>query len=519
MTPLSPPSPGLELRGIDKAFGPIQALHRVDFDLRPGEIHALIGENGAGKSTLIKTVAGALEPDAGEIGVQGRTFRSLTPRLSRELGIAVIYQHPPLFPDLTVAENMRLFLGPARAFCVIDRSRQIERARECLAAIGSNLDPTLEAGRLSMPEQQLVEIARALAAGAQWLILDEPTAALGADDASRLHQVLHALRAKGAGCCYISHRLEDITGLADRVTVLRDGRKVACLPAAEATGREMIRLMVGGERPPSDSSPPHVAQPDSSAPGTRTSPDSVLMRVEGLGCKSSHLREISFELRRGEILGLAGLVGSGRTELARVLFGLDPLTQGTIRIEGQLCRIESPADALSLGIAYLPEDRRRHGIIAELSVAANTSMASFRRMFPRGWLDLARERCEAQSWIERLRIRCQGPETLAGTLSGGNQQKTALARWLATSPRVLIADEPTQGIDVGAKAEIHRLLQSLASEGLAILLLSSDWPELLQLSDRIGVMRQGRLTAFFSKQEASPEAILSAALGHEVTAA
>lgn len=497
----TPPNPGLELREMRKSFGAVKALRGVSFDLRPGEIHALVGENGAGKSTLIKIAAGAHEPDSGTIRIGSKEFANLTPRTSRELGIAVIYQQPALFPELSIAENMALFLDTRGPFRRIPWRERRKNAESWLREAGADLDPDLEAGRLSMPEQQRVEIARALAAGAQWLILDEPTASLNERDAHHLLDVLTDLKKRGTGCIYISHRLEEISAIADRVTVLRDGQSVGTFEARALDSRQIIRLMVGRDATPQQKS-------STSACGD------VCLRVRSLSANATGLRNISFDLHRGEILGLAGLVGSGRTELARILFGLDRATSGEIRIEGRHPAPSHPAQAVERGIAYVPEDRRRHGVIPEMSVSANVTLAAHRRIFPRGWLNSEREKSETLEWIGRLDIRTSGPSAGVSTLSGGNQQKVALARWLATSPTILIVDEPTQGVDVGAKAEIHRLLQSWAAEGLSILLISSDLTEILHLSDRVGVMCQGTLACILSRASATPESVMSAALGN-----
>ena len=474
--------PLLELRQIEKSYAGVRALRGVSFDLRPGEVHALLGENGAGKSTLIKVVTGAVEPDAGAIVLGERAFPRLTPTEAHALGIACIYQQPALFPELSVAENLGLRLEPAAGLQRVDWLARRETAVRLLARIGAPIAPDAAVRTLSMPEQQLVEIACALGAGARIVIMDEPTASLTQREQELLFKVVAELRASGVGIIYISHRLEEIFRLADRVTVLRDGASVGTCAASAIDEAGLIKLMVGRE----------VAQ---IYPPATATPDLPVLQLEGVGCTASGVRDVSLEVRAGEVLGLAGLVGAGRTELARVLFGLTPATAGRIRIGRQEAVIRSPREAQDLGIAYVPEDRRRHGIILELPIAHNTTLAIHRKIFPRGFVRDRAEHELAAGYIQQLAIRTTGPAATGGSLSGGNQQKVALARWLATQPRLLILDEPTQGIDVGAKSEIHRLIRRLSNEGIAVLLISSDLPEVLGMSDRIAVMRGGTLAA------------------------
>ena len=493
------PPPLLELRQLAKSFGGARALRGVDFDLRAGEVHALLGENGAGKSTLIKIVTGAHQPDSGTIALAGETVAQLTPSSARALGIACIYQQPALFPDLTVAENIALRLEPATALRRLDWGGRRARAQQLLARIGAALSPDAEVRTLSMPEQQLVEIACAVGAGARIVIMDEPTASLTQKEQHLLFSVVRDLRQSGVGIIYISHRLEEIFALADRVTVLRDGQSVGTHPLAGINEATLIRLMVGREVT-------HIYPPSESAPGE------VALELRGVGCAASGVRDVSFELRAGEVLGLAGLVGAGRTELARILFGLTPASAGEIRLAGTPVALHSPADAIRHGIAYVPEDRRRHGVVLDLPIEQNMTMSIHRRLFPGTWLRFGRERALALDYIRDLAVKCSGPEARGGSLSGGNQQKVSLARWLATQPRVLILDEPTQGVDVGAKGEIHKIVRRLAREGLAVLLISSDLPEVLGMSDRIGVMRGGTLTAILPGK-ADAHTVMAAALG------
>ena len=493
--------PLLTLRGIVKSYGGVRALRGVDFDLKAGEVHALLGENGAGKSTLIKIITGAHQPNAGSLTLAGQTLSGLSPASSRQLGIACIYQQPALFPDLTVAENLGLRLEPASACRGVNWSARRARAQELLARIGASIDPETEVRSLSMPEQQLVEIACALGSGARIVIMDEPTASLTQKEQHLLFAVVRELRKSGVGVIYISHRLEEIFALADRVTVLRDGQTVGTHAVGEMNEAGLIRLMVGRE----------VAQ---IYPASESAPGEVVLSLREVGCTASRVNGVTFDVRAGEIFGLAGLVGAGRTELARVLFGLTPADSGEIELNGQRITPHSPQEAVARGIAYVPEDRRRHGVVLELPIAHNMTMAIHRRLFPAAWLRLGAERNLALDFIRDLAVKCFGPEAPGGSLSGGNQQKVSLARWLATKPRLLILDEPTQGVDVGAKAEIHKIIRRLAKEGLAVILISSDLPEALGMSDRIGVMRGGTIAAILPG-DSDAHTVMAAALGTE----
>jgi rhamnose transport system ATP-binding protein len=495
--------PLLQLTGIHKSFAGVQALKGVSFDLRPGEVHALVGENGAGKSTLIKVITGAHQLDAGTLEVRGQPVTDNDPVRARDLGIAAIYQQPALFPDLTVAENVALGLEPGGWWRRVSWGGRRERARRLLARVGATIDPEADVRRLSMPEQQLVEIARALGADARILIMDEPTASLSDKEVDNLFRVIRELRGQGVGVIYISHRLEELPQIADRVTALRDGEVVGTRPMNEVTRADLIRMMVGREL--------------SAVFPKRTVPiGDIVLETRGLGCRASGVRGVSLSVRSGEILGLAGLVGAGRTELARVLFGLTPADAGEILLRRQRVVIDNPARAVELGIVYVPEDRRRHGVILELPVAANATLATLRRIARGGLLDFGREREVAADLVKRLAVKTSSLDAPAGTLSGGNQQKVALARWLAAEPAVLILDEPTQGIDVAAKAEIHRLVGDLAERGIAILMISSELPEILGMSDRIAVMHGGTIVGTLDRAGATQEAILEMALGHTV---
>ena len=496
---MSPPL--VDVRDVSKSFGGVRALSGVSFDLCGGEIHALCGENGAGKSTLIKIIVGAHQPDSGTIAVDGHVVGGLDPTLSRALGIAAIYQQPALFPDLTVAENIALRAERGGLWRRIRWADRRTRAKALLDLVGADLSRDAPVRRLTMPQQQLVEIAAALGAKARVLILDEPTASLGEREVENLFRLLGELRSQGVGMIYISHRLEELAKIADRVTVLRDGKPVATMAMAQTSRSELIRLMVGRELA-------------AVFPKLNVQIGDVVLETRGLGSRRTGVHNVSLTVRAGEILGLAGLVGAGRTELAQVLFGLAPADAGQVIIRGTPVTIDRPASAIKLGIAYVPEDRRRHGVIPELPVAANATLAILRQISSHGWIDFTNERKIAQSFVQRLGIKTASVNAPVETLSGGNQQKVALARWLATDPGVLILDEPTQGIDIGAKTEIHRLMGELAQRGLAIVMISSELPELLGMSDRIAVVRGGTVVGMLSREQATQEKVLELALGH-----
>ena len=472
----------------------------MSFDLHAGEVHALVGENGAGKSTLIKVITGAVAPDAGTLMVAGQPVPRMTPAISRALGIAAIYQQPALFPHLTVAENIALALERGHAWRRVDWRARARLAADLLSRVGASIGPDRLVETLSMPEQQMVEIAKALGAEAKVLIMDEPTASLTERETQQLFGVIERLRSGGAGIIYISHRLEEIVTVADRITVLRDGETVATVARADVGRADLIRLMVGRELA-------------SVFPKRTVAIGDVALELRGVTHRASGLRGVSLTVRRGEILGLAGLVGSGRTELAEVIFGLRPADEGQILIGGQPRNVRSPQDAIESGIAYVPEDRRQHGVVLEMSVAANASLANLAGVSRAGLIDVASERRAARAYVEDLRIKAASIDADVGSLSGGNQQKVALARWLETHPKVLILDEPTQGVDVGSKAEIHELMGRLAERGVAILMISSEMPEILGMSDRIAVMQAGRLAGTLPRAECTQDAILALALG------
>jgi rhamnose transport system ATP-binding protein len=494
-------SPLIDIQGISKSFGGARALTGVSLQLFPGEVHALCGENGAGKSTLIKIITGAHAPDSGTLRINGQLIEHLDPGLARAMGIAAIYQQPALFPDLTVAENIGLRLERGGAWRLLRWGERRRTARALLDRVGANIRVDEPVRHLTMPQQQLVEIAAALGASAKVLILDEPTASLSDREVDNLFRVIGELRRQGVGMIYISHRMEELTQIADRVTVLRDGRLVVTRPMAELSRSELIRLMVGREL-------------SSVFPKVDVELGRIVLETRGLGCKPSGVQDVSISVRAGEILGLAGLVGAGRTELARVLFGLTPADAGEIILNDAPVHVDSPAGAVELGIAYVPEDRRRHGVILEMSVAANSTLAVLQKIARGGLLDFTEERQIADSFVRRFSIKTASIHAPVSTLSGGNQQKVALARWLATEPALIILDEPTQGVDVGAKSEIHRLMGELAQRGLAIIMISSELPEVLGMSDRIAVMYGGRIVGVLGRAEATQEKVLELALGH-----
>jgi rhamnose transport system ATP-binding protein len=489
----------LQLISVAKSFGAVRALKGVSFNLIAGEIHALLGENGAGKSTLIKVITGAYQPDSGGIQIDGRDVGRLSPSIARKLGIACIYQQPALFPDLSVAENIALRLEPAKSFSRVKWDSRKKRAQQLLERIGAEISPDAEVRSLSMPEQQLVEIACALGSGARIVIMDEPTASLTQKETHLLFAVARELRKSGVGIIYISHRLEEIFQLADRVTVLRDGESIGTNRVDEMNESTLIKLMVGREISA-------IYPPSEKAPGE------VVFSLRNFSCPG--VQNVSLEIRAGEVLGIAGLVDAGRTELARAIFGVAPTDSGEMFLDGERIEIHSPQDAVARGIAYVPEDRRRHGVILEMAIAQNMTMAIHRKIFPGTWLRFGAERQMALDYIRDLSIRAFGPDAPGNALSGGNQQKVALARWLAAKPKVLILDEPTQGVDIGAKSEIHKIIRSLAKTGLAVLMISSDLPEVLGMSDRIAVMRAGTITAMLpAKSDA--HAVMAAALGQK----
>jgi rhamnose transport system ATP-binding protein len=487
----------LEMSHISKSFAGVHALREAAFDLRAGEVHALLGENGAGKSTLIKIITGIHQPDSGQIRLYGQPVSLADPRVAREHGIAAIYQEPSLFPDLDVAENIFAGRQPMRVGQQVDWGQMYQEAGRLLTSLGVHLEPRTKARNLSVAQQQMVEIARALSVNAKILIMDEPTSSLTLAEVADLFRITRQLREAGTGIVFISHRLEELFELADRVTVLRDGHYVGTKTISEVTTDSLIQMMVG--RTLADLFPKQEVPPGQ-----------IMLQVEGLS-QAGLFDNISFELRQGEILGLAGLVGAGRTDVARAIFGIEPATGGTVKIDGQVVHITSPQQAMRLGLAYVPEDRQHHGLVLPMQISHNITLPILSNFAKMGWMNGAGELQAARQAATQLEVKAAGIWQKARELSGGNQQKVVLAKWLSTRPRILILDEPTRGIDVGTKAAVHGLMSQLAAQGMAILMISSELPEVLGMSDRILVMREGRLTGHFSRAEATQEKIMAAA--------
>jgi ABC-type sugar transport system ATPase subunit len=490
----------IELRGASKSFAGVKVLNNVSFDMRPGEVHALLGENGAGKSTMIKIMAGLYQADEGEILVNGNPVKFATPREAHAAGIATVHQELLLFPELTVAENIFVGQAPKTKWRALDWPKIRQRARQLLDSLDTpELDIDAKVGTLSVANRQRVEIARALSQDARVVIMDEPTAALAEADVQRLMAIVRRLKSRGVAIVYVSHRMPEIFALADRVTVLRDGNHVGTKDIREVDENQLVSMMVGRAI-------------DRLYPKKQGESGANLLELRDVSYRAI-VNNISLELRRGEILGIAGLVGSGRTELALTIFGITPATSGEIRIDGRPVKIGSPEAARDLGIAYIPEDRGLQGLIRTQTIAENVSLANLKQLMRGLIVDAAKVRKEAENAIRRFGIRARGPDQIVLQLSGGNQQKVVLGKWLATNPQILIMDEPTRGIDVGAKAEIHQLMRKLAGEGMAILMISSELPEVLGMSDRVLVMNAGRIVAAFDKDEATPEAV-GAAMTH-----
>jgi ribose transport system ATP-binding protein len=486
------------MRGISKAYPGVQALAGVDFDVMPGEVHALAGENGAGKSTLMKIMAGAVMRDAGEILWNGAPLRLDGPADALAAGIRIIYQELNLVPHLSVAENIFLGREPVRGG-LVDWRRMREEARRVLEPLGVPIDPRAAVASLPVGRQQLVEIAKALAAGARVIAMDEPTSALTDQEAEHLFALIGALKAQGVSLIYISHRLEELQRVADRVTVFRDGRRIETRPMKDTSIPHLIRLMVGRTL-------------EEEFPKRELGPGDVALRVEGL-VRAGVLHDVTLDVRKGEILGVAGLMGSGRTELMRAIFGADPVDAGRILLDGRPVRIDSPAEAIRHGIALVPEDRKQQGLVLGMTVRENMTLARLRAVTRAGWVRRGAERGVAERLVKDLGVRTPSVEQVVRNLSGGNQQKVVLAKWLFTEAKVLIFDEPTRGIDVGAKAEIYELMNRLAAQGIAILMVSSELPEVLGMSDRVAVMHEGRLAGVLSRAEATPERVMHLATG------
>ncbi len=497
----NPPEPIVELIGIAKQFGGVQALRGVDFRLFPGEVHALVGENGAGKSTLVKILAGIYRPDSGTVKVGGEVVELRSPTQAQALGIAVVQQEPMLFPDLDVAENVFMGRHPRDRFGRVDWNRMYREVDQLLASLNVSLSSHTPVQGLSIAEQQLVEIAKALSLKARVLVLDEPTAALSLHEVEELFAIVKQLRERGVAVLFVSHRLDEVFAIADRLTVFRDGTHIITAPVGEMNTEEIIKHMVGREL-------------SNLYPKSEAEIGEVVLEVRQL-TRPGVFADVSFQLRRGEILGFSGLVGAGRTEVARVLFGIDRAESGEIWLKGKKVRIRSPRQAMDYGIAYVPEDRHQQGLVMNFSIAANVTLAILQKVSRLGLLDPRREQKIAGEYSRQLNVRSAGVEQLVSALSGGNQQKVVLSKWLATNPSVLILDEPTRGIDVGAKAEVHRIISDLAARGLAIILISSELPEVLAMADRVIVLHEGRVTGTFIRSEATQERVMFAATGQD----
>nr|WP_182084747.1 sugar ABC transporter ATP-binding protein [Aureimonas sp. ME7] len=495
-------APIIALRAVEKSFGPVSVLKGIDFDLRAGEVHALMGENGAGKSTMIRIMSGAHQANAGTVEIDGQTVRLAGPGEAQGKGIAVVHQELLLFPALTVAENIFVGHAPKTARGTLDWSAMRERARAILDRLDCpDLDVDEKVSKLSVANRQRVEIARALSKNARVLIMDEPTAALAEADVRRLLDVVRSLRTEGVGIVYVSHRMNEIFEISDRVTVLRDGKTIGTRPTGEVTEPALVSMMVGRDI-------------DQLFPKEDIPIGQTVLEVRNLSF-GQKVQGISFSVKAGEILGIAGLVGSGRTELAQTIFGVTPATSGEILIDGKPVSVGNVREAIAHRIAYVPEDRANHGLVRPQSIRENVSMAILKRLTSRSVVDTRRERTIAEDAIQRFAIRARGPNQVVAQLSGGNQQKVVIAKWLATDPRILILDEPTRGVDVGAKTEIHKLMNQLARQGLAIVMISSELPEVLGMSDRVLVMNGGRVSAVLDRAEASPDAVGTAMMrGH-----
>jgi len=473
------------MAGIDKAFPGVLALKGAGFELRAGEVHALMGENGAGKSTLMKVLAGIYQRDRGAILIDGRPAEIASPRAAQELGIGIIHQELSLMPDLTAAQNILIGREPRKlGGLLLDEAALNTRAGELFAAMHLSLDPRTEVRNLTIARQQMVEIAKALSYRSRVLIMDEPTAALNDTEINELFAIIQRLKAEGVGIVYISHKMDELKRIADRVTVMRDGETVGTVPAAETPVETIISMMVGRK----------LTEETATVPDLSAAP--VVLEVRGLK-RGREIRDVSFDLRRGEILGFAGLMGAGRTEVARAIFGADRLDAGEIRVNGRQVSIRHPQEAVAAGIGYLSEDRKQFGLATGMDVRNNIALPSLSRFTRRG--GILREgamREAAVGYISRLAIKTPSDRQESRLLSGGNQQKVVIAKWLLRDCDILIFDEPTRGIDVGAKSEIYRLLNRLAEQGKAIIVISSELPEVLRLSHRIAVMCEGRLTGF-----------------------
>ena len=494
--------PALKLSEVSKSFGSVTALKSGSLTLRSGSIHALIGENGAGKSTLVKIIAGLYRRDSGVFELSGQPADFTSTAQSKAAGIAVIYQEPTLFPDLSVTENIFMGRQPVSGFARrINRKAMREETQAIFKRLGVNIDPERVTEGISIADQQIIEIAKAISLDAKILIMDEPTAALSGVEVERLFAVARSLRDEGRALLFISHRFDEVFDLCDTVTVMRDGSYISTGALADTTVDELVQQMVGRE----------VVE---LFPKLEAEIGETILEVNNLS-STGQFRDISFTLRRGEILGLAGLVGAGRSEVARAIFGVDKYESGSVSFKGKKLPAGQPAESIIRGIALVPEDRRKQGLVLEHGVAKNIALSIRKKLSSGGLLTTAKENRAAREWASRLEVKANALDTLTGTLSGGNQQKVVLAKWLAINPDVLIVDEPTRGIDVGTKSEVHRLLSELAQQGKAILMISSELPEVLGMADRVVVMREGRITAELERSEATPESVMHAATAGE----
>lgn len=493
-------TPLLEVQQVSKQFPGVKALSGVDLTIGPGEVLAVIGENGAGKSTLMKILAGVQEPDTGQIRIDGRDVRIDSCRAAMDLGVVLIHQELNLADNLDVGANIFLGREPKR-FGLIDRATIRRQSQQYLEMIGLDVSPDTIVNQLTIGRQQMVEIAKALSVNARVLIMDEPTSSLSSGESERLFEVVKDLRSKGVSVIYISHRLGEVRELADRVTVLRDGQNAGNLDRGEINHDNMVRLMVGRD----------VSQFYARREHEK---GDVLLQVRDLVTPTWPQHRLSFEVAAGEIVGVAGLVGAGRTEMLRVLFGIDSALGGEIHIEGKRATMSHAADAIGMGLALVPEDRKQHGLVTEMTVRANIGLAGLRRnQLPCGFVNQGRENEDTASMIDKMRIRTPGPEQIAQFLSGGNQQKVVIGKWLALGPKLLLLDEPTRGIDVGAKQEIYTLMEKLAEDGMGILFVSSEMEEILGMSDRTLVMHEGKITGELSRAELSEQSVMQLATG------
>jgi len=491
--------PILELEHATKSFGAVHALEDGDIELFGGEVHGLVGENGAGKSTLVKILAGVHRPDAGRLVIDGDEAIFENAKQSQGAGIAIIFQEPTLFPDLTVAENIFVGTQPLKRFRRIDARRMRREASAVFDQLGVRLDPDRPARGLSIADQQLVEIAKALTSNARVIVMDEPTAALTTTEVERLFGIVETLRARGSAILFVSHRLEEIFAICQRVTVMRDGRHVLTKPVGELTVQSVIRAMVGRDM-------------DALFPKVAADQGKVVLKVDRL-TREGVFTDVSFEVCAGEIVALAGLVGAGRTEVARAIFGIDRWDAGSVEVAGRRLRPGSPTTAMAAGVALVPEDRRQQGLLMDFSIERNIALASLDEIRRGGLIPRGAERRFARDWAVKLQLKYGKLANPVWTLSGGNQQKAVLAKWLARRPTVLIVDEPTRGIDVGTKAEVHRLLSELAAQGVAVLMISSELPEVMGMADRIVVLFEGRVMREFARADATEDAIMHAATG------